>query len=89
MPRVILVPHESLLQRPLFEIADDVEVTSLACLSTASPSVRPATINTRQAFSRRGVVRRAGLQTDRLAWIEMARYPLYSSRNTTLLLLHC
>lgn len=97
MPRALVrVPHEPLLERPLLQVADEVAVSLLLVPALRVLLRRPAAppphaapaVEVAGPVGRRRVVRRAGLQPDRLRRVEVARHPLDGRRDAALLLLH-
>ena len=89
MPRV-LAAHETFLQRPLLQVADEVPVPATPLLgTTTSPSSSSwRAVHTSHPVLRRRIVRWTGLESDGLGRIQMARHPLNGSGDTALLLFH-
>ena len=84
----LALSHESFLQSPVFQVANEIAVASLPSLtSLLSSASSPSRI--RNSIGRWRVVRRAWLQADGLIRIEVAGYPLDRYGNPTLLDFHC
>src|SRR5262249_10072869 len=85
-----LATHEALFECPLLQISDEITICPAALVHSAPTAAGAAgrLVYRAKAVSRRRVVGGTGLQSDRLGWIEMARYPLDGRGNAALLLLH-
>ena len=86
----LALSHKPFLQGPVLQVANEVAIASLSGLpsllrSAASPS---RICGIWHSIGRWRVVGRAGLETDRLRGIEMARYSLNGYGNSTLLHFH-
>ena len=90
MPWVLLIAHEAFLQRPLFQVPDEVSIATLALLCAAAPSPCPVRTLIRPWHVLAGwrVVRWARLQANWLTGIEVACDALDSCWDTALLLVH-
>ncbi len=88
----LILAHETFFESAIFKIANEVAVASLAALlpllGPAPPSSRTAHISIPASVRGWRVVRRAWLETDRLAGIQVASDSLYGDRNPTLLHFH-
>ena len=89
----LVLAHESLFERTVLEIPNEIAIAPRTLLPSLRRSAATSPLTPRIAIWnsvwRGRVVRRAGLQSDRLRGVKVTCHSLDSWRDPALLLLHC